>query len=538
MTAFVTPATLKQWLHDTDEIALLDVREHGQYGEAHLFYATPVPYSRLEIDATRLVPRSDARVVVYDDGEDVALRAAARLCSLGYSNVHVLAGGTPAWADAGYALFAGVNVPSKTFGEMVEHVCDTPSISARELADSIARGEDLIVLDGRPFAEHQRMTVPGAICCPNGELAYRIRELAPDPGTRVVVHCAGRTRSIIGAQTLINLGISNPVAALENGTQGWLLEDLELERGSQRRYGEIDRSHVQQMREASQRVAERFGVPQVDARTVAEWVNAAKRSVFLCDTRTPEEFAVGTLPGAQHTPGGQLIQATDQYVGVRRACLVLFDDDGVRAPVVASWLRQQGHDAYVLKGGLQSGLVIGEPKGLRVSDARLATIRVDELVNRLERGVATVLDLRSSRSFRHAHIPGAIWGIRPRLAPLLELGQQGRSVVLVGDDPSIVALAAAEWSDEAKQQVVLTALDGGFASWLKNGLLVESTPTSPPDDQCIDYLFFVHDRHDGNKEAARQYLAWETGLIGQLDPQELATFRPEIMGEWKELKGV
>lgn len=46
-----------------------------------------------------------------------------------------------------------------------------------------------------------------------------------------------------------------------------------------------------------------------------------------------------------------------------------------------------------------------------------------------------------------------------------------------------------------------------------------------PDARCIDFLFFVHDRHDGNKEAARRYLAWETNLIGQLDEQELATFR-------------
>ena len=47
MTQYLSPATLKSWLHDGSEIALLDVREHGQYGEAHLFYAVPLPYSRL-----------------------------------------------------------------------------------------------------------------------------------------------------------------------------------------------------------------------------------------------------------------------------------------------------------------------------------------------------------------------------------------------------------------------------------------------------------------------------------------------------------
>ncbi|TKR54707.1 hypothetical protein D7I39_14605 [Allopusillimonas ginsengisoli] len=43
-------------------------------------------------------------------------------------------------------------------------------------------------------------------------------------------------------------------------------------------------------------------------------------------------------------------------------------------------------------------------------------------------------------------------------------------------------------------------------------------------EACIDYLFFVHDRHDGNKEAARKYLEWETNLVSQIDDQERNTF--------------
>ncbi|WP_459655385.1 rhodanese-like domain-containing protein, partial [Achromobacter xylosoxidans] len=64
----------------------------------------------------------------------------------------------------------------------------------------------------------------------------RAHGLAPDPKTTIVVNCAGRTRSIIGAQTLINLGVPNPVYALENGTQGWYLADFELDHGASRRY--------------------------------------------------------------------------------------------------------------------------------------------------------------------------------------------------------------------------------------------------------------------------------------------------------------
>jgi len=219
-----TPTQLKAMLRDRAEIALLDVREAGQFGESHLLFATPLPYSRLERDAGALVPGKSTRVVVCDDGVlGVAGRAAKRLRALGYTDVSVLDGGTRAWAAAGYMLFAGVNVPSKTFGELVEHACHTPRVTVQELARMQAAGEDLVILDGRPFAEYQKMSIPGGICCPNAELPYRVSSIVRDSKTRIVVNCAGRTRSIIGAQTLINFGVPNPVVALENGTQGWVL---------------------------------------------------------------------------------------------------------------------------------------------------------------------------------------------------------------------------------------------------------------------------------------------------------------------------
>ena len=112
----ITPQQLQSMIHDGGELALLDVREAGQFGESHLLFATPLPYSRLELDIVALVPRKTARIVLCDDGaSSVAERAAARLDALGYTDVSVLEGGTRGWAAAGYTLFAGVNVPSKLF---------------------------------------------------------------------------------------------------------------------------------------------------------------------------------------------------------------------------------------------------------------------------------------------------------------------------------------------------------------------------------------------------------------------------------------
>lgn len=517
MTQFVTASQLKYWLHDGQEIAVLDVREHGQYGESHLFYGTPLPYSRLEIDVPRLVPRKPVRVVVYDSGEadteNVALRAAQRLQALGYTDVHVLEGGTKAWKAAGYVLFAGVNLPSKTFGELVEHAYGTPRITAQQLAAKQASGEPLVVLDGRPVSEFHKMNIPGAVCCPNGELAYRIRSLVPDDSTPVVINCAGRTRSILGAQTLINLGISNPVYALENGTQGWFLNDLSLEHGGRSRYADDSGSGALQSQ--AQQLAQRFDVPWVTAQTVSQWAADNERSLFLCDVRTPEEFAAGSLPGAQHTPGGQLVQAGDQFIGVRGARLVLFDSDGVRAAVIASWLRQMGQDACVLIDGVHSGLELASSSETVRPQLHLMTVA--ELQARIERDEVLLVDLRASMKYRAAHIPGAVWSIRSRLAQ--NLRDEKRSIVLVADEPALAQWASLELPES------VSLLQEGMAAWQQAGLPVVASADTPANHDCIDYLFFVHDRHDGNKEAARQYLAWETGLVQQLDAQELAAFQ-------------
>lgn len=521
MVASISPRVLKEWLHDGSEIALLDVREHGQFGESHLFYAVPLPYSRLELDIGRLVPRRSVRCVVYDSGDadslGVAQRAAKRLQSLGWSNVSVLEGGTRAWRDAGYALFAGVNLPSKTFGELAEHAYGTPRISADDLAQVLARGERVVVLDGRPVSEFRKMNIPTALCCPNGELPYRVKSIVPDEDTPIIVNCAGRTRSIIGAQTLINLGLRNPVYALENGTQGWYLQDHRLEHGGTRTYAPD--SGTPALRDNARQLAARFGAGTVDAATVRQWAAQDDRTLYLCDVRTPEEFARGSLAGAQHAPGGQLMQAFDQYVGTRGARLVLFDDDGVRAPTVASWLRQMGHDAWVLQDGLRSGLAL--PPVAVPQAPPLGRIGVAEAARLAQQGELAIVDLRASMEYRKAHIAGSTWAIRPRLQQAMR--DERRQLAIVADDAALAGWAVETDCPAGLERPRL--LEGGFAAWRDAGLPVESAADLPPDADCIDFLFFVHDRHDGNKEAARRYLAWETGLVAQLDEQEIAAFR-------------
>ena len=438
-------------LHDGGELALLDVREAGQFGESHLLFATPLPYSRLELDIGALVPRKSARIVLCDDGESgVAELAAKRLQAIGYSNVAVLEGGTRAWARAGlYALFAGVNVPSKLFGELVEHEYHTPRVTVTELARMKEAREDFVIVDGRPFAEYQKMNIPGGICCPNAELPYRIREIVRNPKTKIVVNCAGRTRSILGAQTLINFGVENPVYALENGTQGWVLADMELERGASRRYP--DRVDESALPAACRRRREADGAPRRQNRlgaTVEGWLRDPQRTTYLLDVRTPEEFKAGSLPGAVHAPGGQLVQATDQWVGVRNARIVLIDSEGVRAPVVASWLKQLGCDVYVLEGGI--GSIVAAPAGetgVFRSCPRfpLQSSSVHSMPTRARHSIWVPACASAKRTF-----PAAA-GAFARESPLMRKRAKG-PIVLVADDAGRCARRGAIDLDRGRHQ--------------------------------------------------------------------------------------
>jgi len=520
-TPRVAPATLKSWLHDGAEIALLDIREHGLYGEAHLFYSVNVPYSQLEFEVLRLVPRTSTRVVLVAADDLIADRAAAALTQLGYHDVHVLAGGTAAWQEQGYALFAGVNLPSKTFGELAEHAYATPHISVTELKRRLDAHEKLVVLDGRPYGEYQKMSIPTALCCPNGELPLRVADLVPDETTPIVVNCAGRTRSIIGAQTLINLGIPNPVYALENGTQGWTLQDYVLEHGQTRRHALATSAQtLQQARARAAKLARRMGVSTLSVQTYETLCTDSDRTTYLFDVRTAEEYQAGTWPGARHAPGGQLIQATDQYVGTRGARLVLLDAEGVRAPTVAGWLMQLGWEVHVLDASETAADKLNAlPAAAPTLTLTLPQVDATQLASLHAEG-ALLLDLRASMAYRQQHIVGAHWCIRSAAA--LQDVHSTRQIVLLASDARIAELYARDLrlADDATVSVCLASVQ----AWTDAGLPIASTPDVPPNDACIDFLFFTHDRHSGNKAAARQYLEWETNLVNQIDDAERAEF--------------
>jgi rhodanese-related sulfurtransferase len=355
-------------LEDGSEIAFLDVREIVPFGTGHPLLATHLALGDIECEIAALVPRRDARVIVTDGGEGLSAVAAHRLTQLGYTNVAVLAGGAPAWSAAGLALFPEIEVPSKGFGDFVAHHARPAFIKPRDLERAITRGEDWVLIDSRPRQEYQAGNIPGSIDAPAGQMLRCFDDLVHKPTTKVVVNCMSRTRGILGGTSLVAAGVPNEVYVLWNGTRGWLLEDLALERGATRFATAPSPQTRERARERASTLARRAGIQSIDRATLEQWQDDTTQTTYVFDVRDRDEYEAGHLAGARNAPEGSLVMRPDHYMGTQNACCVLVDDDTVRATIAALWLSQMGCcTPYVLNDASLDGALIAtgpEPWGV------------------------------------------------------------------------------------------------------------------------------------------------------------------------------
>jgi rhodanese-related sulfurtransferase len=510
--------TLKAWLHDAGEIALLDAREEVPFERRHLLMAACVPLSRLEMIVGESVPRRSARVVWCDDGEGLAGRAASRMAALGYADVWMLQGGVSTWETAGYRVYSGVNVPSKAFAEVVEHAAGTPWITAEQLQELIKSRTDIAIFDSRSYEEFHANSIPGAISVPGAELVYRFADLVPSVDTMVVVNCGGRTRSIIGAQSLINAGVRNKVVSLKNGTQAWHLAGHQVLKGVTARLPAVSVPGHAAARAAAERVAQRFGIRSINTATWLQWqAEADRRTLYVFDVRTAEEYVAAHVPGMKHVAGGQLVQETDRHAATWGGRIVLVDDDGVRATMTAHWMKQMGWDVAAMTldmhvAGTASGPYV--PRVLGLDSLAVAEIDAAALHARLAARSVNVVDLDWSRDYFAGHIPGAFYAIRSRLADVLTNLPAAAAVnVFTSSDGTLAKLAVAECAGTAPKPV--QALTGGTAAWRAAGYPLEQGATRmacPPDDARLR----AREQSGNVEDAMRAYLAWEIELADQM----------------------
>ena len=510
-----TGAQIREALREQQEVALLDVREEAPFATGHPLFATNIALSRLEIEVLPRIPRLDTQVTVYDNGEGLAERAVQVLKTLGYSNVALLEGGLKGWIDGGGELFIDVNVPSKAFGELVEAQRHTPSLAAEEVNELLKQRDDVLVLDARRFDEYQTMNIPGSQSVPGGELVLRVAALGLSPDTPIIVNCAGRTRSLIGTQSLVNAGIPNPVHALRNGTIGWTLAGLSLEHGQQRSLSPAGNAAQRQaIGERARALADKAGVGRIDQATLSAWQADQTRTTYLFDVRSPEEYVHGHVHGSRSTPGGQLVQETDHFASVRGARIVLIDDDGVRANMAGSWLAQMGWSVQVLEGIDTSAFNVTGAWSPDVPPAPQAEYIAPETLNQwLVEGDTQVLDFTTSANYVKGHIPGAWWAVRAQLAHALEQVPAAQRYVVTCGSSLLARYAVNELETLTGKPVFV--LNKGNQAWKTSGLPLEEGETRLAVARTDRYRR-PYEGTDNPHAAMQAYLDWEFGLVEQL----------------------
>src|SRR5438477_581981 len=471
----LTPDALADLMASDAPHAVLDVRERGAYERGHVYRSTTLPRRQLEWRVPGLVTAPATPIALIDADGALAPLAATTLGAMGYRDVRVLDGGLAAWRAAGRRVVQGLNVPSKVFGERALHEWGTPQIAPHELMRRIDKRDDMVIVDSRTFEEYHRGCIPGSISVPGGELVLRIGELVERPETTIVVHCGGRTRSYIGAESLRRMKLPNPIVALENGTMGWTLAGLALERGAERWAPPVSPRSRARAADVARRVAAEDGVPAVPPdELAARLARDDGENLYVLDVRTVDEYTAGHVPGAVWAPGGQAVQATDEYVAVRAACIVLVCDDLVRSVMTASWLRRMGlRRVGVLAGGLaaweragralERGRPSTAPAGLPQARARVAGVKPGDL------GGALVLDVDQSDAYARGHVPGAAWLCRSRLE--LRIGgiapDTRAPIVLTCSDGTASTLAAATLGRLGYGAA--RVLEGGTRAWAGAG---------------------------------------------------------------------
>ena len=516
----ITPETVRSWISDKEEVAFIDVREIGQHTNGHPFFSISIPYSLFEFNIKILVPNKQTRVILIDNNNGISDLVYNIAHQMGYSNISIIEGGVEEWVSAGYKLFDGINVPSKSFGELIEKYFHTPSITAKELAQKQKNNENYIVIDGRPFLEYNKMSIPKSICCPNAELFYRVSSYIKDINTEIIINCAGRTRSIIGAQTLIDFGIKNKVKALENGTQGWFLSELSLDH-NKNKYLEVlpNDLEMQQLQNKVLKLTNDLNIDLINLKKAQELIIDKKKSTFIFDVTTSKTISI-TPSIIMNVPGGQLIQATDKYIGVWKATVILVDDgDLIRAGTTSFWLKKMGYEVYILKEGLLKAQTLKFTKEIDHKLIDLDFINLEDLV-KIKKQI--LYDIRSSKDFCKIRIKNSIWLNRAHL--YREKTKTDNPIIIITDNLEKASLIVKDLKQKDKGAIIKVY------KWNQNEItsypsVIDVTIETLSEQNNIDFNFHTHMRHDGNKEHAKQYLEWEINLVNKMDKQELSFFK-------------
>jgi rhodanese-related sulfurtransferase len=502
MATIISVPELKTLLESTGLYAVIDVRDWGEFSLGQIPGASCIPRGSLEKYMAVLVPQKGVKTVLYCDTGQRSARAATTLETLGYTDVSILDGGLKSWQAAGGETIHGWSLRGKEYGERLQVEEQIPDLTAAELHTRLQQGEKFYIFDTRTEPEFQALHLPGAYCTPGGQLALMATDTVQDQNRPIIINCAGRTRSLLGAHLLRRMGFSN-VYALKGGTGAWRIagHGNELESGSGATLPPVSAAGQVACAQFAERVASEDGIPFLSPEELRARQEQGKL-LYLLDVRQLDEYQAGHIPGALFCPGTQAALLVECLVGVKNATVVTMCDGRARAILVASLLKGAGYpQVSVLDGGTKAwvdqgfGLAAGAPQeidygqpvwmarllqglpsgiepqelpipGLAEASAQATFITPEVLQSKLVSSERpALLDVRSAGDFATAHIPGSRWLSQGNLDLQIEqvVPNKATPLVLMCRRGKLSPLSVPTLKDMGYQQVAI--LQGGFAAW-------------------------------------------------------------------------
>ena len=516
MKKYIKAKDVKKLYSGTSEFSLVDIREIGQHTDGHPFFSISIPYSIFESRIIDLIPSKETLIILMDHNDGLSEIVEEITCDLGYRNIQILKDGVFGWKKAGYFLFKGIHVPSKAFGELVELKKNTPHIKPSELRKKINKKDNIIIVDGRPLEEFKKMNIPTGVCCPNMEIPLRIQNEINDK-TEIIINCAGRTRSIIGAQNLINFGIKNKVKALENGTQGWTLSGYKLETNKKETL-DLNKIEYQKSkyRNSAAKIINKFNLKKINLRTLNSFLEEKTKNTFIFNVTANQNFSENKMY-LKHAPGGQLIQATDSFVGVLNSKIILVDDgELLRASLTASWLKQMGFDVYIFDDDINYlKNFFDQKKKFIIPKSKI--VENNSLIDFLK---LNLLDIRTSHEFKKTHLKRSKWINRANLR--FHNFNGNKDFLIIYNDLSKAELIYKDIISKYKTSIYFYKFDENFK--LLNELFTNKE-TFMKREVCIDFIYHTFKRHHGSKAHSLAYLSWEKDLLNHMDEEEKNRFK-------------
>ena len=473
---WITFSELKTELETGTELALVDVREKADYVTGHLWRAVNIPYSSLELSVKRFIPRYNTRIILCHSNNVLSQRAALSLSHLGYSNITRFKENTDNVDASEYPMIRGDYAIAHAFGYHITSHHQTPVITANQLSRKLNAGEDILVVDTRSPKDYKKASLPNSINVPVERVIQKIPELVTNETTQIIVHCAGITRAALGAQTLINSCIPNPIKFLRDGTKGWFINGGELVRG--RKFYNPEPSHASMSIaiKTAKELAQKFSLHYCSPENLQNWMEKNSNHTCYCiDVRSQEEYEHNHFPGAINIPGGELAGMTSDHLATCNANLCLIDDgSSARAEITASWMKQLGwNDVVILKqwcdlAGLESGAEIRTISKSNISESQL--INASRLKQLLDNCDAAVIDVSHSSDYRLGHITGAYWTLRSALPESISGLAEYSNLVITDTDGLMAQFVAQELKLFTNKNVYV--LKDGNAAWIADGLSI------------------------------------------------------------------